>query len=471
MKSLLQKIEQLEASSRELDPPAQQREKALKLVQQFSESFLSNAHLEKGYFNNGDPMGLGINGQPHELNDLLEKYKNEISSNGIQAASAAHLGYIPGGGIYSAALSDFLAAVTNEYAGMYYASPGAVTVENEVIEWLKEVFLFPSSTVGNLASGGSIANLIALTAARDFHQIKKDKIERSVIYMSSHVHHCIHKALRIIGLEDVIVRELELDDHFKINSHELEARIKEDIALGLYPFLTIASAGTTDTGAIDPLAKIGEIAHSHSMWYHIDGAYGGFFNLLESRKKLFQGIELADSLVVDPHKGLFLPYGVGAVLIKNKEAVFQSHHYTANYMQDALGSFNSLNPADLSPELSKHFRGLRVWLPLQWHGVQVFKDCLEEKLLLTEYARIELERIGMLLGPIPDLSVTFFWHPKGDEATAKLMELIHLDGDVFLSSSVIDNKKVIRVAILAFRTKKDTIDRMVAMVQRCLTQL
>jgi glutamate/tyrosine decarboxylase-like PLP-dependent enzyme len=355
---------------------------------------------------------------------------------------------------------------------MYYASPGAVTIENETLNWMKSIFGFPKDAVGNLTSGGSIANLIALTAARDKYKIKNEKITKSVLYLSPQAHHCIHKALRIIGLEDVKVQLLELDTLHKIDTVKLAKKIKEDVVNGLNPFMVIASAGTTDTGAIDPLEEIGKITKNHNLWYHIDAAYGGFFILSESKKHLFKGIELADSLVVDPHKGLFLPYGIGAVLIKDKEAVFHSHHYTADYMQDANSVNSQLNPSDVSPELTKHFRGLRLWLPLQIHGIEPFIASFDEKLLLTSYFRNQLKELGFKLGPEPDLTVSYFWYPsKGideNEFNEKLVEFIHINGDVFLSTTKIKGKFVIRMAILSIRTQKATIDTAITMIQKCL---
>lgn len=189
--------------------------------------------------------------------DVFQLYTDEVINHGLIPSSGGHIGYIPGGGIFLSAIGDYLADISNEYAGMYFGSPGAVTIENELINWMKKEFRFPDSAVGNLTSGGSIANLIALTAARDKHQIKNDKIEKSVIYLSPQVHHCIHKALRIIGLEDIVIRELELDDHHRINADLLRKHIDVDKHAGLNPFMVIASAGTTDTGAVDPLNEIG----------------------------------------------------------------------------------------------------------------------------------------------------------------------------------------------------------------------
>ncbi|MDT8413225.1 MAG: aminotransferase class V-fold PLP-dependent enzyme [Vicingaceae bacterium] len=263
-----------------------------------------------------------------------------------------------------------------------------------------------------------------------------------------------------------------MDENHKINTAILEQLIKADKSNELHPFLVIASAGTTDTGAIDPLAEIGNIAHQHNLWFHVDAAYGGFF-VMTSKKHLFKGMETADSLVVDPHKGLFLPYGLGAVLVKDKEALLHSNLYTANYMQDAMSDELTNSPANVSPELTKHFRGLRLWLPLQLHGVKPFIACLEEKLLLTTYFREKLVELGFKVGPEPDLSVSYFWYPDKENANAfnkSLMQHIHQDGSVFLSSTVVNEKFVIRMAILSFRTKLTTIDKALAMIKSSLAK-
>ena len=475
MKELIRKIEVLEKVSQELEPTFEERKKLNKQVIEFANQFMENLDSYPAYVK-GEPSieKLTIKPDKKDLKELLADFNSEVILKGIKPASGKDLGYVPGGGIYTAALADFLASVTNEYAGMYYASPGAVAIENETLNWMKSIFGFPKDAIGNLTSGGSIANLIALTAARDKHQIKNEKITKSVLYLSPQAHHCIHKALRIIGLEDVKVQLLELDAFYKIDTVKLAKKIKEDITNGLNPFMVIASAGTTDTGAIDPLEEIGEIAKNHNLWYHIDAAYGGFFMLAENKKHLFKGIEMADSLVVDPHKGLFLPYGIGAVLIKDKEAVFHSHHYTADYMQDANEANMQINPSDVSPELTKHFRGLRLWLPLQIHGIEPFIASFNEKLLLTTYFRDQLKELGFELGPEPDLTISYFWYASTEidenKFNEKLVEFIHTNGDVFLSTTKIKGKFVIRMAILSIRTKKATIDTAIRMIEKCLMQ-
>lgn len=471
MKKLVEKIKEQEAIANKLEVELSERKYLIGKVSDFANHFIEELSGSKSFIIKKIKTDrLEIKDRTKTIDEILEVYKEEVAEAGIKAASGGHLGYVPGGGIYTAALGDFLAAVSNEYAGVSYASPGAVAMENEVLNWLKKIFHFPETAVGNLASGGSISNMIALTAARDSYRVKNEKIRSSVIYLSEQAHHCIQKALRIIGLEDVIIRLVELDKNFRMDTGRLNQHILDDKAAGLNPFLVIASAGTTDVGAVDPLDKIASIAKENNLWFHVDAAYGGFF-ILSSKKKLLNGIERADSLVVDPHKGMFLPYGLGAVLVKNANAVLYSNLFPANYMQDALSEDLVNDPANVSPELSKHFRGLRFWLPLQLHGIKPFVASLEEKLLLTEYFRMKLVESGFKVGPDPDLSISYFWYPfQGNENkfNKKLMQHIHEDGSVFLSSTLLNGKFVIRIAILSFRTKLATIDSALEMIRKSL---
>lgn len=469
---IILKLDELNKSSQKLDIQESERIEMTKSVTSYTNQFIAGLDTAKAFIEK-EATSLEITNQKRSLNNLLDLYQKEVTEKGINAASGKHLGYIPGGGIFTAALADFIAAVTNPFASVHYASPGAATIENEVVNWLKSIFSFSENSVGCLSSGGSISTLIAFTAARDKHKVKNEFIRKNVVYVSKQVHHSTQKALRIIGLEDIIIRYVLLDTNHKIKPNSLNGLIEKDIVAGLKPFLVVATAGTTDTGSIDPLDKIAAIAKKHKMWFHVDAAYGGFF-IMTSKRELFKGIEKADSMIIDPHKGLFLPYGVGAVLIKDSTAVLHSNYYTANYMQDGESDEMLKSSANISPELTKHFRGLRVWLPLQIHGIEPFIACLEEKLLLVVYFRNKLAKLNFCLGPEPDLSVSYFWYPfesDTDKKNRQLMDEIHADGSIFLSSSIINKRFVIRVAILAFRTKKEIVDEAIKMIESCLKKV
>ncbi|PHR49560.1 MAG: L-2,4-diaminobutyrate decarboxylase [Fluviicola sp.] len=469
MDDLIERLRLLEKESKLLDLNDVERKATFSNFEKIASEFLNELEDGNTYSNAKSYASIfEIKEESENLVDISGTIYSEVMQKGINAASGGHLGYIPGGGLYTSAIGDYLAAVSNAFSGMYYASPGAVEMEYACLNWLKELFDFPKNAIGNLTSGGSIANLIGLTAARDFHKVLDQPVGKSVVYMSKHTHHCVHKALRIIGLANVTVREIELDENNRIKPDHLKELIEKDIEINLSPFLVIASAGTTDTGAMDPLDEVADVAKHYKLWYHIDAAYGGFFKLVETKKALFEGIGKADSLVIDPHKGLFLPYGIGAVLVKNREAVLKSHHYLANYMQDATDNEFPLNPADVSPELTKHFRALRMWLPMKIHGTLPFVAALEEKLLLTEYFRREIVKLGFSIGPEPDLSVTYFWYPKNDsqnEFNQNLLKAFHESGEVFLSSTKLEEKFVIRMAILSFRTHRSTIDKAIEMIK------
>ena len=466
--TMVDTIKLLEKSIPALEPNEIEREKLIRAVSKYSEDFLRNLHNMPAY-RATDTKGIGLYDSPIQddpvgIDVLLQLLKNNVDSPGLNPASRGHLGYIPGGGIYHAALGDYLAAITNRYAGVFFASPGAVRMENMLLDWMAAIIGYPKTSGGNLTSGGSLANLIGIVTARDAFDLRGKDLEKSVIYLSTQAHHSIDKAIRIAGLKECVIRYIPLDEGYRMKPSELDMSIISDRTSGLNPWLIIASAGTTDVGAIDPLGEVGAIAQRHRLWFHLDAAYGGFFVLCDSGKKALKGMDTSDSVVMDPHKGLFLPYGSGAVLVKERDKLLASHHYEANYMQDALGSTDELSPADLSPELSKHFKGLRLWLPLKLAGVKPFRAILEEKMLLARYFYEKVQTIdGIEVGPIPELSVvTFRYVPESGDPTdfnKRLVNEIQKDGRVFVSSTVLDGRFILRLAVLCFRTHLETIDQ------------
>ena len=461
-----EKLKELEILSKQLEGNEELRKEWNHAVTEYAEGFLQTVN-DIRTFNLYDEdqisnINFDLSDDPASIDSIIEQLDRDVDKPGLNPASGGHLGYVPGGGVFPTALGDYLAASFNKFAGIYYASPGAVKMENTMIRWMCKSVGYPASSLGNLTSGGSIATLIAVATARDAKNITSKNVTKSVIYMTEQTHHSADKAIRIVGLNEAKINYVPMDAEFKMDAGELKKIVAQDIAEGLNPFLIIASAGTTDTGAIDPLAKISDIAEKHNMWYHVDAAYGGFFILLDSHKDKFKGIEASDSVTIDPHKGLFLSYGIGAVLIKDVAALHQTHKYQANYMQDEVNTISEPSPAELSPELTKHFRGLRMWLPLKLLGLKPFKAALEEKIMLTHYFYEEVQKIGFEVGPFPDLSVMIYRYvPKTGDANAfnlQLIDEVKKEGRVFLSSTKINDAVWLRLAVLSFRTHKSTID-------------
>lgn len=434
-----------------------------------SKAFNSDTHT----FTEQDNL-FQIGTESVELDDILKLFKERVVDAGLNPASGGHLGYIPGGGLYSAGLGDFLAAVTNRYAGVFYASPGAVKMSDALINWVGSMVGYTEGFGGNLTSGGSIANLIALSTAKKNKQITSKNLLKSVIYCSQQTHHSIYKAINILGLEECVVRQIPVDHNFRLSVSEFKTQIEKDIEDDLNPFLTIANAGSTDVGAIDPIAELSAVCSSYSIWLHVDAAYGGFFMLTEGGKSKLQGLKQADSVILDPHKGLFLPYGSGMVLVKDINHLLNANRYSANYMQDAETS-DHYSPADLSPELSRHFRGLRMWLPLKLYGPKIFAQYLEEKLQLTQYLHEKLMELGFTIVCEPALTVIAFryeFEERDNDAMNKaILDHIHKDGRVFISSTVLNGHFTLRAAIVSFRTHKKEIDLLVHLLQIKLADL
>jgi len=410
---------------------------------------------------------LAISEHGHALEDAVAALEHDVVRPGGHPAAPGYLAYIPGGGLFHAALGDFYAAVTNKYASVFFAGPGAVRMENMLVRWVADLVGYPAAAGGNIASGGSIATLASVAAARDAHGLRAAQYPSAVVYLTSQAHSSVEKALRIAGLADAPIRRVTMDAAYRMRPDALAAAIAADRRAGLRPWLIVAAAGTTDTGAVDPLAAIADVAERERCWFHVDAAYGGFFLLTEHGRRLLQGIERSDTAVLDPHKGLFLPYGSGIVVARDGRTLAAAHHYFGNYMQDALREPGEISPADVSPELTKHFRALRMWLPLVTLGVRPFRAALEEKLLLARYFHREIQALGFEVGPPPDLSVVVFRRvpASGDRSLERLNRInqaiidgVRRDGRIFLSSTMLDGRFMIRMVALSFRTHRRTIE-------------
>jgi glutamate/tyrosine decarboxylase-like PLP-dependent enzyme len=468
-KDLIERLRQLERTARPLDPGTSGRKQLRNAVVASSERYLRKIRTLKGYVETED-KAIGLLQSPISENGIsieaaIELWEHNVIRPGANTNSGAHLAFIPGGGVYHAALGDYLAAVSNKYAGVFFSSPGAVRMENMLIRWVADLVGYPAGAGGNIASGGSIATLTAIVAARDAHGLRAVDIAGSAVYLTTQAHHSIQKALRIAGLGEAQLRYIPMDDRFRMRPEALEQAIAADRRDQLKPWLVVAAAGTTDTGAVDPLAPIADIAQRERCWFHVDAAYGGFFLLTDHGRRALAGIERSDSAVLDPHKGLYLPYGSGIIVVRDGRSLAQSHSFTGSYMQDALREPTEVSPADVSPELTKHFRAIRMWLPLILIGTRPFRAALEEKLLLAGYFYEEARALGFEVGPPPDLSVvTYRWVPPGasteriNQINQAISEGVRRDGRVFLSSTMLDGRFTLRLVVLSFRTHRRTID-------------
>ncbi|MDZ7717476.1 MAG: aminotransferase class V-fold PLP-dependent enzyme [Balneolaceae bacterium] len=474
------KLIELKQSSSKLDPDPKERIHLQNVAINYANRFYDSQQDQKAYreFDESVKKLLDepVNEEPGGAEKIIRQIENVVVRPGLNTVSGRHFGYIPGGGLASSAVGDFLAAMTNRYAGVYASSPGAVVIETRLINWLCELIGYDEQPGGYLSSGGSHANLTALVTARDSAGLKAADYSKAVVYLTKQTHHCVDRALNIIGMRECHRRYIPMDDKFRMIPFELERSIDQDRKDGLIPWVVVASAGSTDTGAIDPLDEIGETAKKNDLWYHVDAAYGGFFILTEDGKKKLKGIEKSDSVVMDPHKGLFLPYGTGALIVKDVKKLAEAHRFEANYMKDANIKSGIYSPAEISPELSKHFRGLRMWMPLKLHGVKRFRDALDEKQLLARYLWEKMKSMDEIeVGPEPQLSIFMFrWNPGGDDLDAlnrELHKLILKDGRFFLSTTEVDGVFFFRVAILSVRTHLNEVNELVDIIREKIREI
>lgn len=463
----IEHIKELEGLSSPLEADSALRASLTEDAFNYAESLiekLRNAPAFSLNAENGKELfSFPIGAEPHSIDEILAILANQVDNLGVNPLSGGNMGYVPGGSIYPSALGDFLAAVSNRYSGHFYGSPGAVRMENLLLRWMASIVGYPELAAGNLTSGGSIAQLIAIVTAREAFGLKAREYHQNVVYLTEQAHHSVVKGLMTAGLQETIQHLIPTDENYHFKVGDLETAIRKDQQKGLQPWLIVATAGSTNTGAVDPLQDIATVARQNQLWYHIDAAYGGFFTLSESGKRILSGINESDSLILDPHKGLFLPYGTGAVLVRDAALLKSAFTVHAAYAQDAVVFDEELSPADLSPELSRHFRGLRLWLPMMLLGIRPFQAALEEKLLLARYFHQRLSEInGFVMGPTPDLSIVIFRYipEKGDPDAfnRQLIQDIQDDGQIFLSSTTINGIFYLRLAILGVRTHLDTID-------------
>jgi aromatic-L-amino-acid decarboxylase len=381
-----------------------------------------------------------------------------------------YLAYIPGGGLYASALADLAANVLNRYTGIAAPAPALVALEAEVLSWLAREFGYGNGASGLLTTGGSLANWTAIVTARHAAFGDSGEFGKATAYTSSQAHHSIAKALRLAGIPPAHLRAIAVDARYRLDPDDLARRVREDRAAGFRPFLVVAAAGTTNTGAVDPLDAVASVGRAERLWVHVDGAYGGAFVLCADGRERLAGIEKADSITFDPHKGMFLPYGTGCLLVRDGRTLRAAHAESAAYLQDiARDPHLPESPADLGPELSRDFRGLRVWLPLVLHGAAAFREALAEKLdLAREFHRglLRLREAGLPLEIVdePQLSVVPFRLERRpgesrhawNDRNAALNEAINARGRVFLSSTLLPGADgdvfTLRVCVLSFRT-------------------
>lgn len=403
---------------------------------------------------------------PSDLKNLMDFIFTEMAPLGQAPGHPGYLAYVAGAGN---AISDIAQAIgqrINQFTGHYSLSPGLVAIEQEALNWIKSMAGFPESSGALFTSGGSQANLHALAIARKQKLVNYD-LSKARFYCSTQVHHCIGKALAILGFPKESLQLIATTSKQAMDLQILKNQITQDKNAGLQPIAVIGTAGSTNTGAIDDLNGIAKICREENLWFHIDAAYGGFFLLTEKGKARLSGFEKADSAALDPHKSFSLPYGTGCLLLKNPQNFYFDFKGASSYMPPSTTSLSDpfeVDYADISMELSRDARGLRFWLPVKYYGVGPFKLNLEEKIKLAEWLFESLQTLPSIeFANSPDLSIVTF--RLKNNRTKELLDFINNQGSFFLTACSINNEIYIRICLLGFRTHFDQTQKLFQIIK------
>jgi len=423
--------------------------------------------------------------------DMVRAFEEAWPREGLGEAAAAKLrnvvelsrwqngrffGYVMGSGEPSGAAADLLASVINQNVTSWRSAPAATVIERTVVKWLADA-IGCAGFSGSLTGGGSSANLMALAMARESKLAANESGARpGAVYCSAEAHMSIGKSVRLLGIGRKHLRQIAVDSEFRMNLDELLRAVESDERKGIPPIAIVGTAGTVNTGAIDDLERIADIAQRHRVWFHVDGAYGALAAIAAPEK--FKGIERADSLSLDPHKWLYQSLDCGCLLFRDSGAARAAFSHSGDYAKSLLqGELESFMFFDESLELSRRFRGLRLWLSMQYHGQDAFRAAIGEDLALAQRLaqKIAGESSLELLAPVP-LSAVCFRHkqaPDGVDLNAwneKLMKRVVQRGRVYLSNATLGGKFALRACVTNHRTTAADVDAVVEEVAAAASQ-
>lgn len=420
----------------------------------------SGTQAEKLFHQPAPEKGLGI--------QALESLPDVARLSRVQ--NARFFGYVLGSGEPIAAVADLFASVLNQNTTAWRSCPAAVTIERTVVQWLSDA-IGCAGFRGSLTGGGSSANLMGLAMAREAKLAANEdgvrKAADAVFYASEQVHMSIPKAIALLGVGRRNLKLVPADDADRMIVSKLDDAITADKKAGKIPLAVIASAGTVNTGAIDPFKEIASVAREHKMWLHIDGAYGALAAMAVPEK--FEGLGLADSLSLDPHKWLYQPLDCGCLLYRDAASAQRAFAHTGDYAKvlnsDPVESFAFFEE---SMELSRRFRALKLWLSIRYHGMAAFRESIRDNLKLAQRlaAAVASNSKLELMAPVELSAVCFRCKDKGsneelDTFNASVLKRVIERGRVYLSNATIRGKFCLRACIVNHRTTEADVDAVI----------
>ena len=396
--------------------------------------------------------------------EALDLFERDVLSSTMHLDHPRYFAFVPGPGNFVSAMADALASGFNVFSGTWLEASAAAQVELVTIDWLRQACGFPKTAGGSFVSGGSMANLTALAIARQV--MLSGEMTNAVVYGSDQTHSCIARGMQILGYEPEQLRSIPSDQGFRLDVSELKRAIEKDRAAGLVPFCVTATAGTTNTGSIDPLEDIADLCEAENIWFHVDGAYGAPAILTEQGQKLLKGMERADTLVLNPHKWLFQPYEMGCLLVREANWLEKTFSKVPEYLEDAETGEGEVNFWERGVQLTRKFRALKLWLSVQVFGWEAFKEGIQigfrsaefvENLVqdLPDWRVVTPAQLGIVTFrfEVPDLD-----EGQLDKLNRALVQDMIADGYAMLSSTILHGRTVLRMCTINPRTTKDDLE-------------
>ena len=425
---------------------------------------------------------LPIPSEPMPIDDLVGHLRQVVFEESMYPGHPGFVAYISGAGTVPGAAADLIAAGLNQNSGGWRLSPAASEIEQHLVGWFAQRLGMPEGSSGYITSGGAMVNLIALTAARSRHagwDVRETGMRAGpqlTVYVSSEVHDTVDRAVQMLGIGTAGIRHIDTHGDLRMNVEALRSAIDADLAEGNRPIAVVGSAGTTGTGAIDPLDAIADVCAEYNLWFHVDGAYGGAAALTEPLRHLFTGMGRADSVGFDPHKWLYTPIAGACILVQDPAALKEAFAVHASYIvdDDETTGWGTDNYA-ISPHFTRPFAALKIWVSLLAHGWGAYERRISHDVALAKYLH-ELAIDHPELEPMidPGLSITCFRYVPIDLAersdageyldtlNERLMFELQLGGRVFPSNAIVGGRFAIRSCIVNYRTEADNMDELVA---------
>ena len=425
---------------------------------------------------------------------VLEDCQEKIIANAVRFGHPCLLGWVLTSGTIIGSFADGIAGAINQNVAVSGAGM-ATAVELLVVDWIKKILSYDSNAAGILVSGGSMANLTALAVARNvkadfdvctYGMRQNEQNKNMILYVSEEVHICIPKAASILGMGTNNIRWVKVDSNLCLDTEDLKSKIVEDQKNGKYPFCVVATAGTVNTGAIDPLDLIADICQKYNLWFHVDAAYGGFAALSPNLKPILNGIIRADSIALDPHKWLFVPFEAGCVLIKNPSHMTQTFAMETEYIHTdntKIPTSTDVDFSDYGIQLSRGFRALKIWMSLKQYGIEKYGRLIEQNTNLAQYmaALIEESHDFELVFPVNLSIVCFRYVPKDlkqkyeseqqkkiedylNHLNRAIVQAMRADRRVYVSSTILGDTFVLRACIVNYRTTKKNISEILEVI-------